>query len=145
MNHSKFSSLNRSRVFALGLAVSGIVGLLAACSSDDNASPNTPPPVTTGGGGSGARAGAGDGDAGEVSNGGTAVNGGAPNGGSTNGGDAGETSEGGAAGEAGAGPGVPECTLVGDSAFLNQPATGFHDTFNNTARLGAHAQLPALP
>lgn len=140
MNHSKFSS---SRVLALGLAVSGIVGLLAACSSDDNPSPNTPV-VTTGGGGSGAKAGTGDNEAGETSNGGTTVNAGSSNGGSTNGGEAGETSEGGAAGEPSVGPGVPECTLKGDAAFLNQPASGFHDTFDN-ARLGTHAQLPPLP
>jgi hypothetical protein len=141
MNHSKFPSLTRSRLLALGLVFSGAFGLLAACSSDGgNAGPSNPPPISTGGGGDGGDGGEPSEPAGGAVNGG-ASNGGASNGGETNGGEAGEA---GAAG-GGGGPVVPECTLVGDLAFLNQPASGFNEKFDNKARLGTQTTLPALP
>jgi len=133
------------------LAVTGLalLGLLAACSSD-NASPTDDPPViiTGGSGGNGSAGKGGSGDAGETSSeGGTSNQGGSgPKAGS------GPVPEGGAAGDLGAGgeagatdvPVLPSCPKT-DVEFYNQPTTSQKSPFDNVKRLGAHATLPKLP
>jgi hypothetical protein len=143
MNSTTYA--NRSRVtIALLLASAGVLGLLAACSSDANPSPSKPPVVSTGGGGHGGETG--DNDAGETSSGGTVTQGGSGNrAGSGNGGSDGR-GEGGAgeAGEAGAGPGPANCPTT-DLDFLNQASKAQKTPFDNSKRLGAAASLPPLP
>jgi len=144
MNRSESRLLNRPRLTALVLVTAGVLGLLAACSSDGgNSAPSTPPPITTGGGGSG---GAGSGDAGDDSSGGNAPGAGASsragssNGGGSNGG-SGPISDGGEGGElsgdAGAPPVSSTCPKT-DLGFLNAPtpATIQKSHFDNLKRLG---------
>jgi hypothetical protein len=146
MNSSTDRLLNRPRWTALVLVAGGVLGLLAACSSDENPAPGKPPVVNTGGGGG--KAGAGDSDAGESSGG--SAQGGRAQGGGSQGGNAGEAGEGGSAGEgggageAGAAPVDPSCPTT-DLGFLNQPSNSQKSVFDNTKRLGAHPTLPPLP
>jgi hypothetical protein len=145
MNSTTLRIVNRSRVTALVLVAGGVLGLLAACSSDGgNPSPSGPPVINTGGGGSGGKAPAGN-EAGEDS-GGTAQGGRppGPQGGSSNSGDAGEGGGAGEGGEAGAPPVDPSCPTT-DLGFLNQATTSQKSLFDNNKRLGAHTTLPALP
>jgi hypothetical protein len=134
--------LNRSRLTTtLLVSAFGVLGLLAACSTDGgNPSPTNPPVISTGGGGKGG--GTVDEDAGESSVGGTIANGGSGhtggNGGSDDIGGAGE------GGEAGTGPVSPSCPST-DLEFLNQPTTSQKAPFDNDKRLGAQAALPPLP
>jgi hypothetical protein len=146
MNSSTDRLLNRSRLTALALIAGGVLGLLAACSSDGGNPRPRNPIINTGGGGKG---GAGDNDAGESSGGsaegGRAAQAGGSQGGRSNGGDAGE---GGGAGddggEAGAPPVDPSCPTT-DLGFLNQPSKSQKSTFDNSKRLGSHPTLPPLP
>jgi hypothetical protein len=139
---------NRARLTAsLSLIAGGVLGLLAACSSDGgNPKPSTPPVVNTGGGGHGGTT---IGDAGESSVGGSNTVGGSSGNraGSGNGG-SGQVEEGagagGEAGEAGAGPISPTCA-DSDEGFLNQPTKSQKAPFDNSKRLGAAAALPPLP
>src|SRR6185369_9380238 len=134
MNSTTYRFSNRSRLStALMIGAGAVLGLLAACSSDDNPAPSKPPVISTGGGGHG---GAGEGEAGENSEGGSTVKGGSGN----NGGH----SNGGAGGQAGEGPIVPDCPDT-DLGFLNQPSSSQKSPFDNTKRLGAAASLPVLP
>jgi len=149
MNSTTYRSPNRPRLTtALVLIAGGVVGLLAACSSDGpNARPSDgkPPVINTGGGGSGNS----DNDAGESSVAGSRANAGRSNGGSGGKGapvaEGGASGEGGEAGEAGAGPGpVVACPATDDLGFLNQPSSSQKEPFENTKRLGAAAALPPL-
>lgn len=145
MNSTTYRFSNRSRLStALMIGAGAVLGLLAACSSDDNPAPSKPPVISTGGGGHG---GAGEGEAGENSEGGSTVKGGSGNnGGHSNGGSGGRVveEEGGAGGQAGEGPIVPDCPDT-DLGFLNQPSSSQKSPFDNTKRLGAAASLPVLP
>ncbi|HYP74485.1 MAG TPA: hypothetical protein VER12_00935 [Polyangiaceae bacterium] len=145
MNPNTYRLSNRSRLSTvLMIGAGAVLGLLAACSSDDNPSPSKPPVINTGGGGHG---GAGDGDAGESAEGGSPARAGSGNSaGRANGGSAGRVVEedGGAGGEAGGAPIVPECPDT-DLGFLNQPTNSQKSPFDNAKRLGAAATLPVLP
>jgi len=146
MNSTTYRFQNRPRLtIALVLAAGGVLGLLAACSSDGNPTPSHPV-ITTGGGGSG---GAGESDAGETSVGGSRAGSGNNTAGGANGGSGGrpvvvEGGAGGEAGEAGAGPLAPTCPTT-DLGFFNQPSSSQKSPFDNTKRLGAHTPLPPLP
>jgi len=145
MNSSTVRLSNRSRLTALALIAGGVLGLLAACSSDGGNPKPRNPIINTGGGGG--RLGAGDNDAGE-SSGGSAEGGraqaGGSQGGSSNGGDAGEGGGAGEGGEAGALPVDPSCPTT-DLGFLNQPSKSQKSAFDNSKRLGPHPTLPPLP
>jgi|KBSMisStandDraft_5_1062788.scaffolds.fasta_scaffold368650_2 hypothetical protein len=149
MKSSNDRLLNRPRLTALVLVAGGVLGLLAACSSDGNPTPGKPPVVNTGGGGSGGNtsSGGGENEAGESSGGsaqGGRAHGGGSQGGRANVGDAGEGGGAGEGGEAGAAPVDPSCPTT-DLGFLNQPSNSQKSVFDNTKRLGAHATLPPLP
>jgi hypothetical protein len=146
MNSSSIRTLNRRRLTALVLVTAGMLGALAACSSDGgNPTPGKPPVVNTGG--SGGRAGGGVSDAGEDSGGsaqGGRAQGGGSQGGNSNVGDAGEGGGAGEGGEAGALPVDPSCPTT-DLGFLNQPSKSQKSVFDNKKRLGDHPTLPPLP
>jgi len=142
MNRSAYRISNRPRLTALVLVTGAVLGLVAACSSDDNVAPSGPPVVTTGGGGA-------TGDAGDNAGGDapTAGRSGGNNGGAGGGAPpVSEGGEGGVDGEAGSGP-IPENCPTTDLEFLNAPSPAGvqKSSFNNTARLGPHDALPALP
>ena len=155
MNHSDNRLLTRSRLAMLGLVTGGVLGLLAACSSDGgNAQPSGPPVISTGGGGSGNGGSGGvKGEAGGGTAGGAAHAGSTGKAGSGSGGSAptegGATGDGGDGGEAGstAQPYVacPSDGPTTDLGFLNRASTAQKSAFDNVKRLGAHAELPALP
>jgi hypothetical protein len=69
MNSSTDRFVIRPRLTALVLVAGGVLGLLAACSSDGGNPTPSNPIINTAGGGSGGKAGAGDSDAGESSGG----------------------------------------------------------------------------
>jgi len=150
MNSTTYRVLNRPRATALVLIASGVLGVLAACSSDGgNAAPSGPPVINTGGGGS--SSGGSHNDAGESSAGGSRAGSGNKAGGSNGGSgggtvvaDGGEGGAGAEGGEAGAGPVLPTCPST-DLGFLNQPSKSQKAAFDNTKRLGPHATLPTLP
>ena len=156
MNHFKYRFLSQPRLSALVL-ITGVLGVLAACSSDGgNDIPSGPPVISTGGGGQG------NGEAGESpSTGGSTP----AHGGSSNQGGGAPTSEAGAGGEAGeagatgnptgtagsggvgvGGAGGASATCpTSDLGFYNQPTTSQSSVFDNVKRLGTHATLPNLP
>jgi len=147
MNSSTDRFLNRTRLTALVLVTGGVLGLLAACSSDGGNPTPSNPIINTGGGGSSGKAGGGQSDAGEDSGGsaqGGRAQGGGSQGGNSNSGDAGEGGGAGEGGEGGAPPVDPSCPTT-DLGFLNQESTSQKSVFDNTKRLGAHATLPPLP
>jgi hypothetical protein len=147
MNSSTDRSLNRTRLTALSLVAGGVLGLLAACSTDGGNPTPSNPIINTGGGGGGGKAGGSVSDAGEDSGGtpqGGRAQGGSSQGGNSNSSDAGEGGSAGEGGEAGAPPVDPSCPTT-DLGFLNQPSNSQKSVFDNVKRLGAHATLPPLP
>ncbi|MEO7035885.1 MAG: hypothetical protein ABI548_18260 [Polyangiaceae bacterium] len=154
MTHLKY--LSQSRLVGLVLVAGGVLGPLAACSSDGGNAAPTNPVINTGGGGAknGGSAGDSNSDAGTPDQGGSTNS----NGGSTPTGDAGEAGQGGAAGgnAAGEGPGGGSGGMAGsggtpaacpstDVGFFNQTSTSQRSAFDNVKRLGTHATLPSLP
>jgi hypothetical protein len=150
MNHLN----DRLALIALSLTAGGLLGLIAACSSDSNPTPGGPVIVSTAGsGGKGGASGSSAGASGGSSRGGSSSGGDSSSDGGSN--EAGEAGEGGAAGaksggsggsggSAGSGP-LPATCPKSDVGFYNQPSASLKSPFDDVKRLGTHATLPALP
>jgi hypothetical protein len=152
MNSFKYRFLSQPRLSVLVLITGGVLGMLAACSSDGGNDAPTPV-VSTGGGGQGNGEAPSTGGSTPAHGGSSSHGGSAPTTEAGAGGEAGEagstgnptgTAGTGGAGVGGSGGAAATCP-TSDLGFYNQPTTSQSSVFDNVKRLGTHATLPNLP